>query len=149
MRSWKTHDLYDLMRATGRGNLPMRCHTNADMESWDDFYSVPLEVWWPDGIKNNESSVDMEFTIDTNVPVPFGYGKKDPSGTNAAITEALKKLEVGQSFFVPLRASSDKASHLQAMFASCRKWMKGKNFISRKVHGDDKKETGIRIWRLE
>lgn len=145
-RTWKTHDLLDLFRSTQRGNLSLNCITNHNIEDWTDFYSIPLDNTWPDSIQETHSSY-MEFKIETDIPIPCAQGAND--GTAQAMVTAMKQLQVGQSFFVPLRNEKDMARNLQTLFGQNKKLAPGAVFISRKVTGDDKKETGIRIWRLE
>jgi hypothetical protein len=149
-RKWRTHDLVDLFWATERGHLPMNCITNSDMGSWDDYYSVPIETWWPGGLPDTDNTI-MEFKIEENIPAPNVWGNPQ-SGVTQDMVQTMIKMEPGQSFFVPLRGDKDSARNLQQFFAYAKQVVKDKAikhlFISRKQMVGEK-EVGIRIWRME
>jgi hypothetical protein len=148
-RKWRTHDLVDLFWAIERGHLPMNCITNSDMASWDDYYSVPIETWWPGGLPDTDNTI-MEFKIEDNIEVPAaqGYCRE----VTQTMVQTMLLLEPGQSFFVPLRGKKDMVRNLQQFFSKAKHTVAMKNikhtFVSRKMMLDEQ-ETGIRIWRLE
>lgn len=152
-RSWKTHDLVDLFNSTARGFLPMRCVTNKNIEGWDDYFSIPLDHAWPDGIpdrdKNNEPQEDMEFKIEKGIPIPSIHKGRATDEFWLDVRKTSAALEIGESFFVPLRDENDKVAAIQTHFTSwARRYLKDKHFVTRKQNVDGK-ESGLRIWRLE
>ena len=73
------------------------------------------------------------YEISSDIPLP-----RPRSHDTSAIAQTLDALEIGQSFFVPNRSSSQVSGWF--------KNRKPKKFVTRRVFENDIK--GIRIWRL-
>lgn len=95
----------------------------------------------------------MQFTIETNIPLPKLHSGREVSSFLVAVTETAKRLEVGQSFFVPADSGAYSPDEAHKYMDRLRNRMhlplvrarKGtsKRFTVRKV------DSGVRIWRTE
>lgn len=114
--------------------------------NFDEETAFKLDVQWPDYPKERSP---MQFTIESGVPIPKIQTRLCGEFQDQ-LREAIQKLEPGQSILAPLPETGNvTAAKLQMSAMTFARNLKPKQFISRKVHGEGKKEIGIRIWRLE
>lgn len=95
----------------------------------------------------------MLFPIETNIPLPKLHNGRKVNSFLVAVTETAKRLEVGQSFFVP--ADSDAYSPDEAFKYMNRLRNRMHIPLTRARKGTSKKfsvrklDSGVRIWRTE
>lgn len=145
-RRWKTTDLVGLFNDHAKGRQFFRCHTNHDIESFGDFFSVKLDPGWPYGIPDAERDVTMKYEIESNIAVPSIHRR---DGLKNSMMETMSELEPSQSFLVPLEGKDDRIGRLATAFASAKQAFDGKKmFVSRKENNPDGTPKGLRIWRV-
>lgn len=144
VRHWKTHDLVDLFNSFERGYLPIPESTSA-LEHWDDNICFKLDPAYENsGITQPDK--DMQFKIDTNIPVPTQLRGIQSSELTNAIRESMGKMNKGDSVMIPAEAGT--ASQIQTRINTVSSRMKPKLFTQRKQY-EGGQFKGIRVWRLE
>jgi len=106
---------------------------------------IKLEPTYPGSIPDDPA--DMPFEIENNVPVPgrlFAIRKQHLFD----LTEAMKKMKIGQSIFMPMIEPVRQSIAVRCHIARITKSMPGKLFTTR-VMKDKSEPTGLRIWLLE
>jgi hypothetical protein len=120
-----------------RGLSAIECRGNWDMEELD--FSVKMEPTYPWCIPDDNYC--MPYQIENDVPVP---PKFCASQVAEDAREALGKLEIGQSFFIPFDNYTE--SYIRSVFSYAKKLWPDRYFISRKTIAAGK--AGLRCWRV-
>ena len=149
MRAWKTHDLCDLFESTRRGFLPCAStqFTNWHLSDDPQVRIKKLDVDWPQHMEPDwDMTTPFEFKIEDGIPIPeikHGRGASVP-----AFAAPLGKLEINQSFMVPVGTALELQKLSTKMKTYARNHWPERFFVTRGVKTNDIVE-GVRIWRLE
>lgn len=118
----------------------MLINGNEILDDKYELFSISPDPFWPFGITEQEE-INMQIKIENGIEIPRGGGGK-LSEEGLAIREAVKRLDINQSFLLP-GVTKENVVSKRGLVNNQTGNEHMKKFITRLM------PAGLRIWRIQ